>query len=183
MEFHGPGDDDDFVPLDLGEQKILTARRERSDKISKLLGDYMLKGYKMLATTCPDCDAIELQDRSGQVYCVGCAEVDNVDGAKDERVRPWASQHRDSQDLESVPPFSGHPRVPREEQKLKRLRSSTEQQVQQALDESIATVTEKLSWATSRLASSSSGDSLETNMQVVRLIKECAECLTALKKA
>ena len=31
-------------------------RRERSDTISKLLGDYLLKGYKMLGSTCGECD-------------------------------------------------------------------------------------------------------------------------------
>ena len=35
--------------------KIIQARRERSDKISKLMGDYLLKGYKMLGSTCPTC--------------------------------------------------------------------------------------------------------------------------------
>lgn len=36
--------------------KLIEARRERSDKISKLMGDYLLKGYKMLGVTCPACD-------------------------------------------------------------------------------------------------------------------------------
>jgi len=32
-------------------------------QISKLMGEYMLRGYRMLATTCPDCGTIELQDQ------------------------------------------------------------------------------------------------------------------------
>ena len=74
--------------------KVLAARRERSDKISKLMGDYMLKvwlktlhqhflynlilsnqGYRMLATLCPLCECVELQDRQGVKYCVACQEV------------------------------------------------------------------------------------------------------------
>ena len=71
--------------------QVLAARRERSDKISKLMGDYMLKvncvyprrssefissqGYRMLATLCPICECVELQDRQGAKYCVACQEV------------------------------------------------------------------------------------------------------------
>ena len=55
------------------------------------MGDYMLKvncvyprrssefissqGYRMLATLCPICECVELQDRQGAKYCVACQEV------------------------------------------------------------------------------------------------------------
>ena len=68
-------DDDDWRPPTEAEQKVLAAKRERSDKISKLMGDYLLKGYKMLATSCRACGTIELQDREGKLYCVACMEV------------------------------------------------------------------------------------------------------------
>ena len=55
--------DDDWIPPSEAQLKVISARRERSDKISKLMGEYMLKGYKMLATTCTTCDTIELQVR------------------------------------------------------------------------------------------------------------------------
>lgn len=35
--------------------KVIQARRERQDKISKLMGDYLLKGYKMLGECCDVC--------------------------------------------------------------------------------------------------------------------------------
>ena len=38
------------------QPKAENQRRERSDAICKLLGDYLLKGYKMLASTCSECD-------------------------------------------------------------------------------------------------------------------------------
>jgi len=38
--------------------KVMEARRERSDRISKLMGEYLLKGYKMLGTTCHECGVI-----------------------------------------------------------------------------------------------------------------------------
>ena len=68
--------EDDWTPPTEAEMKVLQAKRERSDKISKLMGDYLLKGYKMLATSCPICSTIELADRAGAVYCVACMEVD-----------------------------------------------------------------------------------------------------------
>ncbi len=57
------GSDVDWAPPTEAQMKVIAAKRERSDKISKLMGDYLLKGYKMLATTCRDCDTIELKDR------------------------------------------------------------------------------------------------------------------------
>ena len=51
---------DDWKPPTEAELKIITAKRERSDKISKLMGEYMLKGYKMLNDCCPNCLVSEL---------------------------------------------------------------------------------------------------------------------------
>ncbi|KAL5104828.1 Armadillo repeat-containing protein 2 [Taenia crassiceps] len=51
-------------------------RRQRSDKISSLLGQYLLKGWRMLEDCCPVCDTILLMSRDGALYCVGCSEVD-----------------------------------------------------------------------------------------------------------
>ena len=45
-----------WTPPSEAERKVMEARRERQNKISKLLGEYLLKGYKMLGTTCPHCD-------------------------------------------------------------------------------------------------------------------------------
>lgn len=66
------------------EMKIIQARRERSEKISSLMGEYLLKGYKMLSTTCNNCDTILLQDKRNNLYCVACEEIDCSESAKDE---------------------------------------------------------------------------------------------------
>lgn len=50
--------------------KVIQARRERQDKISKLMGDYLLKGYKMLGECCDLCGVSELD---ALVVCV-CGE-------------------------------------------------------------------------------------------------------------
>lgn len=81
-DWHPPTDDDWHPPTE-AEMKVLQAKRERSDKISKLMGDYLLKGYKMLATVCGVCSTILLQDRQSQIYCVACMEVDCHENSKD----------------------------------------------------------------------------------------------------
>ncbi len=85
-------DDSEWTPPSEAEMKVLAARRERSDKISKIMGDYLLKGYKMLSTSCAECGTILLRDRSGNLYCVACAEVDaDNDAGKDDPARVGVS--------------------------------------------------------------------------------------------
>ncbi|KAL2089100.1 hypothetical protein ACEWY4_015999 [Coilia grayii] len=57
--------------------KVLEAQRERQNKISKLMGDYLLKGYKMLGDCCQHCATILLEDRQKNIYCVACQELDS----------------------------------------------------------------------------------------------------------
>ncbi|CUT98781.1 sjoegren syndrome:scleroderma autoantigen [Echinococcus multilocularis] len=57
-------------------QAEMDKRRQRSDKISSLLGQYLLKGWRMLEDCCPVCDTILLMTKDGALYCVGCSEVD-----------------------------------------------------------------------------------------------------------
>ena len=49
-------DGGNWVPPTDAELKVIAARRERQDKVSKLLGEYLLKGYKMLGTSCTTCE-------------------------------------------------------------------------------------------------------------------------------
>lgn len=86
--------------------KVIQARRERQDKISKLMGEYLLKGYKMLGECCDLCgvsdvfcggslkktcrsnvfvkllwffcvQTILLQNKQQKNYCVSCQELDS----------------------------------------------------------------------------------------------------------
>ncbi|XP_017276772.1 protein ZNRD2 isoform X1 [Kryptolebias marmoratus] len=72
-------DEEDFEwePPSEAEMKVIQARRERQDKISKLMGDYLLKGYKMLGECCDLCGTILLQDKQQKNYCVSCQELDS----------------------------------------------------------------------------------------------------------
>lgn len=103
-------DDDSWTPPSEAELKVIEAKRERNNKISMLMGQYLLKGYKMLATTCPVCDCVLLEDRNSSKYCIGCCEVD-ADTKKDnpavneEAARKAVEeiQHRQKQDKEESP--------------------------------------------------------------------------------
>ena len=76
--------EDEWRPPSEAEMKVIQAKRERSDKISKVMGDYLLKGYKMLATSCPLCLTVQLQDKQGAKFCVACQEVDCHETSKDD---------------------------------------------------------------------------------------------------
>ena len=89
--------EDEWTPPSEAEMKVIQAKRERSDKISKVMGDYLLKGYKMLATSCRICYTVELQDKQGGKFCVACQEVDCHETSKDD---PALSQQAASRIIE-----------------------------------------------------------------------------------
>ncbi|XP_061818920.1 protein ZNRD2 isoform X2 [Nerophis lumbriciformis] len=77
MSLNGEEEDFEWEPPTEAEMKVIQARRERQDQISKVMGDYMLKGYKMLGDCCDVCGTILLQDRRQKNYCVSCQELDS----------------------------------------------------------------------------------------------------------
>ncbi|KAF7206257.1 protein ZNRD2 [Nothobranchius furzeri] len=77
MALNGDEEDFEWEPPCEAEMKVIQARRERQDKISKLMGDYLLKGYKMLGECCDACGTILLQDKQQKNYCVSCQELDS----------------------------------------------------------------------------------------------------------
>uniref|UniRef100_A0A3P9MII9 Zinc ribbon domain containing 2 n=1 Tax=Oryzias latipes TaxID=8090 RepID=A0A3P9MII9_ORYLA len=77
MALNGDDEDYEWEPPTEAEMKVIQARRERQDKISRVMGDYLLKGYKMLGDCCDACGTILLQDRQQKNYCVSCQEMDS----------------------------------------------------------------------------------------------------------
>ncbi|XP_035522379.1 protein ZNRD2 isoform X2 [Morone saxatilis] len=77
MALNGDNEDFEWEPPTEAEMKVIQARRERQDKISKLMGDYLLKGYRMLGECCDACGTILLQDKQQKNYCVSCQELDS----------------------------------------------------------------------------------------------------------
>ena len=182
-------DDSEWIPPTEAEQKVLAARRERSDKISKLMGDYLLKGHKMLATTCLKCSTIEMEDKQGRIYCIGCAEVDNQETAKDDPVidaRAARSQLLE-RPLPEVPKrMRASKPLPPEPVAANECVSSGIMVVsgmKEEATECAEVVLRKMSDAKKVLnVTSLMGDEVQAARDLVGLIKDCAECLEALKQ-
>ena len=71
--------DDEWKPPTEEEMREMEKRRARSNKVSKLMGEYMLKGYRMLDKNCPICSTVLLQTpklEGGVNYCVSCVDVE-----------------------------------------------------------------------------------------------------------
>ncbi|CAG0921389.1 unnamed protein product [Notodromas monacha] len=63
----------EFFTMNGGD--AIDVRERHSNKVSRIMGDLLLKGYKMLGSSCEDCSNVLLQDRSGSLLCVSCEEM------------------------------------------------------------------------------------------------------------
>ncbi|XP_038821122.1 protein ZNRD2-like isoform X2 [Salvelinus namaycush] len=202
-------DDDDFewTPPSESEMKVIHAQRERQDKISKLMGAYLLKGYKMLGECCEQCGTILLQDKQKKNYCVACQELDsdvdkdnpalNAQAALSQvRERQLASQpvHLDNGAASGLrgplpPPANPSPALTVTPSFLPTSTPSI-QPVQvaapivapaphPALSSAEDAVLHKLRWATQELQHSAS---VEASIQLCSLIRSCADSLRSLKE-
>ncbi|KAI8482593.1 protein ZNRD2-like [Branchiostoma floridae x Branchiostoma belcheri] len=92
-------DDYDWQPPSEADLKVIEARRERNDQISKRMGDYLLKGWKMLGTNCEECGCILLRDKQGADYCVACNELESDHDKDNPAVSEVAARglHREAQ--------------------------------------------------------------------------------------
>ncbi|XP_045153226.1 protein ZNRD2 isoform X1 [Echinops telfairi] len=187
-------DDFSWEPPTEAETKVLQARRERQDRISRLMGDYLLRGYRMLGETCSECGTILLQDKQRKVYCVACQELDS-DVDKDNpalNAQAALSQAREHQLASASEPPSGsrsapQPPVPRPEHcegaaaGLKAAQGPAPPAAVPANADALActqtALLQKLGWASVELSSS---NSLETSIQLCSLIRACTEALQSL---
>ncbi|CAN8031221.1 hypothetical protein HPB47_027085 [Ixodes persulcatus] len=200
-------DDDSWRPPTDAELKVLEARRERQDKISMIMGDYLLRGYKMLGDICDVCSTILLEDRQSNKYCIACSEVDTSENLKDNPVLSDAAAQRLVEELEAnsepqsrEPQATGlTPLVPDRDRYVPRGDPSSGDThassvaglpvfqsdnnaapADSCLDATTAqrVVRDKLEWATRELRTCSSVD---LSIQMCNLVKSCAEALLALR--
>ncbi|XP_028917053.1 protein ZNRD2 [Ornithorhynchus anatinus] len=190
-------DDLTWEPPSEAETKVLQARRERQDRISRLMGDYLLRGYRMLGETCAECGTILLQDKQKKLYCVACQEL-NSDVDKDNpalNAQAALSQAREHQLASTAePPPAPHlatqPPVPRPEHcegaaaGLKvaaqgRSAPTPSPPSPDVLAAAQSALLQKLSWAAAELGSTTS---LETSIQLCTLVRACAEALGGLRQ-
>ncbi|XP_063173040.1 protein ZNRD2 [Candoia aspera] len=199
-------DDAEWEPPSEAELKVIQARRERQDKISKLMSEYLLKGYRMLGECCEECGTILLQDKQKKLYCVTCQEL-NSDVDKDNpalNAQAALSQVRERQlaansdgvasteCLSSLPSARQVPRPEHCEGAASGLRASAPAP---ALPVSVAApaapltlsplaaaeeaLLQKISWASHQLQETTT---IGTSIQLCSLICSCTEALKGVKQ-
>lgn len=149
--------------MDKSTQERINRTRERSDKISALMGQYLLKGYRMLGSTCDVCGNVLLKYRDQQDYCVACQEVDALPtGTSDQGELP--ASHPPKQDSCEIRAPSNPVKSPLKHNPV-----------------AIATqaVSDKIVWASEALSSCHSTGECQ---QLCELLKTCAETLKVLKE-
>ncbi|XP_075693009.1 protein ZNRD2 isoform X2 [Rhinoderma darwinii] len=162
--------------------KILRARREREDKISRMMGNYLLKGYRMLGDSCETCGTILLQDRQKKLLCISCQELDS-DTEKDNPVlNPQAalSQVREHQLSLQDNTVRDMPAAvtPVANFDVGLVAAITATDVSDPVVSAEDALLEKISWATHQLKETSS---VEYSSQLCALIGTCAQSLKSLR--
>lgn len=190
----GSVEDDDWMPPSAADMKIIEARQERSNQISKLMGEYMLKGYRMLDKLC-HCGTILLQGRDGVDYCVACNELE-TECAKDDPVL--------SSEAARVAVLEGSPAIQNPHRQINRLNfyetassqttyeNSSKQQAQGDAAPVPEDVEDGIQFPSSPVSDIlrnqielagkelQNGGSIETKIRLCNLIKAASEALTAL---
>ncbi|KAM9301763.1 protein ZNRD2 [Gastrophryne carolinensis] len=197
------GDDDTWSPPSEPDMKVIRARRERQDKISRLMGDYLLKGYRMLGDSCEECGTILLQDRQRKLLCISCQELDSDTEKDNPALNPQAAlsqvreqqlslqdapvpdiassalprSNMDSVSVNPVPP----PSVPVPPLSVTVSAPSVPvppSSIPVPIHSAEAALLEKITWATHQLKETSS---VEFSSQLCNLIGSCAQTLRSLR--
>ncbi|XP_014450038.3 protein ZNRD2 [Alligator mississippiensis] len=195
MALNAAGKDEElgWEPPSEAELKVLQARRERQDRISKLMGEYLLQGYRMLGDCCQDCGTILLQDQQKRLYCVACQELDSDVDKDNPALNPQAalSQVRERQLASSAEgPPSAHPPppVPRPEhcegaaaglRAAAAAAAAVPPDPAEPLAAAETAVLRKLGWAARELQRSAS---IELSAQLCGLVRAAAEALRSLRE-
>lgn len=164
--------DNPVFQADNSQPKAEEQRHKRSDAISKLLGDYLLKGYKMLDSTCSECDTILLQDRSKNYMCVGCEFIDKK--PDQDQLPVLTSTAKTSNDHRETPPNTQDMTKPT----VTSHRSGTQPTVATQCSTTQDVLQLKIEWATEKLRTSSSVD---YSIQLCSLIKTAADAISSLQ--
>nr|CAB3268054.1 Sjoegren syndrome/scleroderma autoantigen 1 homolog [Phallusia mammillata] len=159
---------DEWSPPSSAEIKILEAKRARNDKISKLMADNMLKGYRMLDKLCEKCDTILLQSSDGLDYCVACEELESETAKDDPAVSAEAAAaSMQEQQLEPSPAISSTHVF---NIKAREEETGVKEKCTNALTQKICNLTNRLLQT----------DNLEEVTKVCQAIQSCSECLQTL---
>eukprot|EP00795_Rhopilema_esculentum_P003504 gene3504-1888_t len=159
------------------EKHALELRRERSNKISKIMGDYLLKGYKMLGTNCNRCGTILMRDRQKNDYCVACNDIDGLVNCDQQHM--GQSHYQGTQARE--PRLAQESLAPNHNE----ARYSSSGQVSQTDDyrgiikEAESSILMKMQWASIALRNCS----VEESFKLLQLINSCYDTISKLNSS
>jgi uncharacterized Zn finger protein (UPF0148 family) len=79
-----PQDEDDFDNMVIQRQREL--KNQKSDELSKKMGEKLIQGWAMLEDVCFDCLFPLMRSRRGEIICVGCGPVNEKKQKEEEKV-------------------------------------------------------------------------------------------------
>ncbi|XP_058678348.1 protein ZNRD2 [Ammospiza caudacuta] len=109
------------------------------------MGALLLRGYRMLGSSCPECGTVLLQDKEQRLLCVSCQEPEQGPAAAPGPPRPERCEGRGRRDPGLPPPGPGAPRC------RCRYRSRCDGATGAAVAAARAALLQKLLWAAREL--------------------------------
>ncbi|KAM3656114.1 protein ZNRD2 [Ammospiza maritima maritima] len=148
------------------------ARRERLDRASRAMGALLLRGYRMLGSSCPECGTVLLQDKEQRLLCVSCQEPEQGPAAapgppRPERCEGAAAATRGCPRPAPEPPGAAAGTDP-----------DPGGATGAAVAAARAALLQKLLWAARELPRSGS---VEGSARLCRLVRDCALALRGLR--
>ncbi|KAM7026456.1 LOW QUALITY PROTEIN: protein ZNRD2 [Acridotheres tristis] len=145
------------------------ARRERLDRASRAMGGLLLRGYRMLGSSCPQCGTILLQDKEQRLLCVTCQDPEGPGGGHAPPPAPSPAAPRPEHCEGAAAAFRGVPPGPPE---------PPGGGGGAAVLAARAAVLQKLLWAAQELPRTASA---EGSAQLCQLVRACADALGGLQ--
>ncbi|XP_053304557.1 protein ZNRD2 [Spea bombifrons] len=146
------------------------------------MGDYLLKGYKMLGEGCDTCGTILLQDRQKKMLCVSCQELDS-DTEKDNpalnhqaalsQVREHQMSLQPCHDITPAPQLQAPP-IPKSTSDHVASTSDPMHTTPDPIQTAESALLDKMFWASQQLQGT---PSVEYSSQLCALIGSCAQSL------
>ncbi|XP_074389835.1 protein ZNRD2 isoform X1 [Zonotrichia albicollis] len=151
------------------------ARRERLDRASRAMGALLLRGYRMLGSSCPECGTILLQDKEQRLLCVSCQDPEQGHASA-----PPSAPPRPERCEGAAAAFRGSPRPAPEPPGVGGTDAGADGDggTGAAVAAARAALLQKLLWAARELPRSGS---VEGSARLCRLVRDCALALRGLR--
>ncbi|KAM6995912.1 protein ZNRD2 [Passerculus sandwichensis] len=151
------------------------AWRERLDRASRAMGALLLRGYRMLGSSCPECGTVLLQDKEQRLLCVSCQDPEQGHAA----AAPPPGPPRPERCEGAAAAFRGSPRAaPEPPGADPGAGTDPDGATGAAVAAARAALLQKLLWAARELPRSGS---VEGSARLCRLVRDCALALRGLR--